>query len=166
MTKKYLYSPWRLDYILSDKCEGCIFCYKPEAKDDEKNLIVHRSKHCFVMVNLYPYNNGHVMVVPFKHACTLSELPKNALNDLFATVQLTEHILCEAYKCEGMNIGINIGKAGGAGVEGHIHVHLVPRWHGDCNFMTTVGGDRVIPEAFDSAWKKLSKAFEKHKLNP
>jgi ATP adenylyltransferase len=161
MKRKYLYSPWRLDYILSDKCEGCIFCCKPGTQEDRKNLIVYRSRHCYVIVNLFPYNNGHVMVVPYKHVPTLSELPKTVLNNLFCTVQLTESVLYETYVCEGMNIGVNIGKAGGAGVDGHIHVHLVPRWNGDCNFMTTVGGERVIPEDFDSAWKKLKTAFEK-----
>jgi ATP adenylyltransferase len=163
MSKKYLYSPWRMDYILSDKCTDCIFCCKPEATDDKKNLIVYRSKHCFVILNLFPYNNGHVMVVPFKHVSSLAKLPKVVLNDLFSTVQTTESILTKVYKCEGMNIGINIGKAGGAGFEEHIHVHLVPRWNGDCNFMTTVGEKRVIPESFDSAYKKLKSAFDKLK---
>jgi ATP adenylyltransferase len=161
MSRKYLYSPWRLDYILSGKCNGCIFCCITESGDDNKNLIVYRSKHCYVILNLYPYNNGHLMVVPYRHVANLSALPKAAHNDVFATVQLTESVLCETYQCEGMNIGINIGKAGGAGVDEHIHVHLVPRWNGDCNFMTTVGGKRVIPESFDSAYKKLKSAFDK-----
>lgn len=162
MDKKYLYSPWRLDYILSDKSDGCIFCCQYDAKDDAKHLILYRSKHCFVMLNLYPYNNGHVMVVPYKHVPNISKLPKSALNDLFATVQLTESVLTKIYKCEGMNIGINIGKAAGAGVDEHVHVHLVPRWNGDCNFMTVVGGKRVIPESFETAYNKLKKAFKKH----
>lgn len=160
MNKKYLYSPWRLDYILSDKTDSCIFCCIPEASDDAKNLIPFRSRHCFVMLNLYPYNNGHVMVVPYKHVSSLSQLSKAVLNDLFATVQLTESVLNKVYKCEGMNIGINIGKAAGAGIDGHVHVHLVPRWNGDCNFMTVVGGKRVIPEAFEVAYKKINKAFQ------
>jgi ATP adenylyltransferase len=163
MNKKYLYSPWRLDYILSGKCDGCLFCCKPGAEEDRKNLIVYRSRHCYVIINLFPYNNGHIMVVPLKHAPNLSELPKAVLNDLFATVQLAESVLYDVYKCEGMNIGMNIGKAGGAGVDGHLHVHLVPRWNGDCNFMTTIGGERVIPESFDSAWKKLKSAFDQRK---
>lgn len=160
MPKKYLYSPWRLDYILSGKCDGCILCCKPDALDDDKNLIPYRSKHCFVMLNLYPYNNGHVMVVPYKHVSTLSQLPKAVLNDLFTTVQLTESVLNKVYKCEGINIGINIGKAAGAGIDEHVHVHLVPRWNGDCNFMTVVGGKRVIPESFEAAYKKLKTAFQ------
>ncbi|MFO7660030.1 MAG: HIT domain-containing protein, partial [Candidatus Cloacimonadaceae bacterium] len=113
MPKKYLYSPWRLDYILSDVTDSCILCCKPEAADDAQNLILYRSKHCFVMLNLYPYNNGHVMVVPYKHVSSLSQLSKAVLNDLFAIVQLTESILNNVYKCEGINIGINIGKAAG-----------------------------------------------------
>ena len=159
MNNKYLYSPWRLDYILSGKCEGCIFCCKPEAGDDEKHLIVHRSRHCYVILNLYPYNNGHIMVVPYEHSGNLSGLSEVAMSDVFHTVSLAEQVLTEVYKCEGINIGINIGKAAGAGVDEHIHVHLVPRWFGDCNFMTVVGGERVIPEAFESTWKKLSSAF-------
>lgn len=163
MDKKYLYSPWRLDYILSKKAEDCIFCCKPAAHDDEKNLIVYHSKHCFVIMNLYPYNNGHVMVVPYSHVPTLSKLPKTVLNDVFQTVQLTESVLSKVYQCEGINIGINIGKAAGAGVDEHIHVHLVPRWQGDCNFMSVVGGKRVIPEAFERAYTKLKAEFDKYK---
>ncbi len=163
--RKYLYSPWRLEYILSNKEEGCIFCHKPEAKDDSRHLIVHRSKHCFVIMNLYPYNNGHIMVVPIEHSPTLARLSESAYRDLFATVRLAEQVLCEAYKCEGMNIGVNIGKAAGAGVDGHVHVHLVPRWLGDVNFMTVVGGQRVIPESFETAYKKLKAAFRKKRAD-
>jgi ATP adenylyltransferase len=162
MDKKYLYSPWRLDYILSEKCIGCIFCCKPEAKDDEKHLIVYRSSESYIILNLYPYNNGHLMVVPFEHTPKLSGLSVSALNDLFATVQLAETVLYEVYNCEGVNIGMNIGKAAGAGIDEHIHVHLVPRWQGDGNFMSVVGGERVIPEAFESAYIKLKAAFDKY----
>jgi ATP adenylyltransferase len=163
MKKKYLYSPWRLDYILSEKTEGCIFCCKPSAEDDAKHLIIHRSKHCYVILNLYPYNNGHVMVVPFAHVPNLSKLTKTALNDIFSTVQLAESILTKVYRCDGLNIGINVGKTAGAGIDEHIHVHLVPRWLGDCNFMSVVGGERVIPEAFENTFQKLKAAFANHK---
>lgn len=163
MDKKYLYSPWRLDYILSEKCVGCIFCCKPDAQDDEKHLIVYRSSHCYIILNLYPYNNGHIMVVPFEHTSTLSGLSQAALNDVFSTVQLAESVLYDVYHCEGVNIGMNIGKAAGAGIDEHIHVHLVPRWQGDGNFMSVVGGERVIPEAFEAAFTKLKSAFEQHK---
>lgn len=159
--ESYLYSPWRLDYILSEKQDKCIFCHKPAADEDEKHLIVHRSKFCYVILNLYPYNNGHVMVIPFIHTHNLSELPREVLHNLFDTVQLTESILAKVYYCEGINIGINIGKAAGAGVDGHVHVHLVPRWQGDCNFMSVIGGKRVIPEDFNQAYKKLKSEFDK-----
>lgn len=159
MDNQFLYSPWRLDYILSEKANGCIFCHKPDAKDDKKHLIVHRSQYCYVILNLYPYNNGHVMVVPYQHISSLAGLNKDILNDVFATVQITEKILYKIYKCEGLNIGINEGKAAGAGIDEHVHVHLVPRWVGDVNFMSVINGIRVIPEAFDTAYDKLKIAF-------
>jgi ATP adenylyltransferase len=159
MDKQYLYSPWRINYILGEKDRGCIFCLKPVSDDDGKHLIVHRSQHCYVILNLYPYNNGHVMVVPYLHVRRLSQLPKEVLMDLFSTVQRTETILDKVYHCEGMNIGINTGKAAGAGIDEHLHIHLVPRWVGDVNFMTVIGGERVIPEGFDAAYAKLKAAF-------
>jgi ATP adenylyltransferase len=164
--KGYLYSPWRLDYILSGKCAGCIFCCQDKASEDAKHLIVYRSRHCYVMLNLYPYNNGHIMVVPNAHVSRLADLSKTAAQDLFETVRKAESILFEVYNCEGMNIGINLGKAGGAGVDEHVHVHLVPRWSGDINFMTVIGGERVIPEAFDQVYKKLHQAFSNHGKKP
>ena len=160
MTKKYLYSPWRLDYILSKKTSECIFCLKPEDHDDKSHLILYRSKHCYVIMNLYPYNNGHIMVVPFKHVSKLAGLSKSMIADLFETVRLCESILSDVYHFEGLNIGINLGKAAGAGIDEHLHVHLVPRWTGDCNFMTIVGGERVIPESFDTAYNNLKAAFD------
>ncbi len=163
MVEKYLYSPWRIDYILSEKEDGCIFCLKPEANKDQDNGIVFRSSHCFVIQNLYPYNNGHIMVVPYRHVSSLFELNADELQDLFATVRLSEKALKDCYQCEGLNIGINEGKAAGAGIAEHIHVHLVPRWIGDVNFMTVVGGKRVIPEAFDVTFIKLKEQFDKYK---
>ena len=164
MEKKYLYSPWRLQYILSEKTGECIFCQKPDAGKDEQQLILYRSKHSFVIMNLFPYNNGHVMVVPCKHVSTLSKLSRPVLHDLFETVQLTESVLYKVYKCEGMNIGLNLGKAAGAGVDEHLHVHLVPRWSGDGNFMCVIGGERVIPEEFETAYKKLKAEFNSRKV--
>jgi len=166
MDKLYLYSPWRLDYLLSEKDKGCIFCHKPDACDDARHLILHRSSHCYVIMNLYPYNNGHLMVVPFQHVPSLSGLSTTVLQDLFHTVQLTEQVLFSVYHCEGMNIGINIGKAAGAGVDEHVHVHLVPRWAGDGNFMSVIGGERVIPEAFEDAYTRLKAAFEEMNCSP
>ncbi len=163
MNKEYLYSPWRIDYILSQKEQGCIFCLKPEDNDDAKHGIVYRSEHCFVIINLYPYNNGHIMVVPYSHVSSLADLKAEEVNDLFSVVRLSEIVLNEVYHCEGMNIGINEGKSAGAGIAEHIHVHLVPRWVGDVNFMTSIGGKRVIPEAFESTYIKLKEQFDKFK---
>ncbi|MBI9031058.1 HIT domain-containing protein [bacterium] len=161
MVDDYLYSPWRLNYILSEKEKGCIFCLKPDQNDDPSNGILYRSKYCFVIQNLYPYNNGHIMVVPYKHVSSLYALNPDELTDLFATVRIAEKVLTDSYHCEGMNIGINEGKAAGAGIAEHIHVHLVPRWIGDVNFMTVVGGKRVIPEAFEVTYRKLKEQFDK-----
>ncbi|HNX00361.1 MAG TPA: HIT domain-containing protein [Candidatus Cloacimonadota bacterium] len=158
--KKYIYSPWRLDYILSEKEKGCILCHKPDANEDEKHFIVYRSKLSYVMLNLYPYNNGHVMVVPFRHVSSLTDLDPGELQDLFEVVQLTEKVLRNAYHPEGINIGLNLGKAAGAGIDEHLHVHLVPRWSGDCNFMSVIGGIRVIPEAFERTYNLLQEQFD------
>lgn len=163
MSDDYLYSPWRLDYILSEKEKGCIFCLKPDETDDAKNGIFYRSTHCFVIQNLYPYNNGHIMVVPYNHVATLYELSEVEMQDLFATVRIAEKVLRNTYNCEGLNIGINEGEAAGAGIAEHIHVHLVPRWIGDVNFMTVVGGKRVIPEAFEVTFRKLKEQFDNFK---
>lgn len=155
-----LYSPWRLKYILSEKENNCIFCLKPLAKDDEKHLILHRSEYSFVIMNLYPYNNGHLMIVPNKHVSSLSELNIDELSDLMQLAQLSETILNKVYSPNGFNIGMNIGKAGGAGIESHLHMHIVPRWFGDSNFMTVTGGTRVVPESFESAYHKLKEQFD------
>ncbi len=157
MTKN-LYSPWRYEYLISDKPEGCIFCIKPE--DDEKRLVLYRSTYCFVIMNLYPYNNGHIMVVSQRHVGKLNDLEPAEVNDLFATVQLCEKVLEQRYHADGLNIGINIGKAAGAGIADHLHVHLVPRWFGDANFMSVAAGIRVIPEDFEHAYKMLKHCFD------
>jgi len=157
---KILYSPWRIDYILSEKDKSCIFCLKDKVSKDEDSFIPYRSTHCFVILNIYPYNNGHIMVVPYKHVSCLSDLTAEEILDLFATVQLSERIIKKAFNPEGLNIGINIGKAAGAGIEEHLHVHLLPRWSGDTNFMTTVGGMRVIPEAFNQTYAKLKDLYK------
>lgn len=156
-----LYSPWRLKYILSQKDEECIFCIRPSVQNDEKHLILHRSKHSFVIMNLFPYNNGHLMAVPFRHVSRLADLSKDELSDLFEIVQLCEKVMHQTYSPDGLNIGLNLGRAAGAGIEAHLHVHIVPRWNGDVNFMTVIGATRVIPESFDRAFKQLKEQFDK-----
>ncbi len=158
-----LYSPWRLQYILSNKDNECIFCVKPSENNDEKHLILYRSEFSFVIMNVYPYNNGHLMVVPGKHVPNLNGLNQAEIADLFETVQLTEKVLTKVYSPDGINIGMNLGKAAGAGIDEHLHVHIVPRWSGDVNFMSALSGTRVIPESFDSAYQKLKEQFDNEK---
>ena len=155
-----LYSPWRLDYILSKKEDGCIFCLKPNASDDKKHLILYRSKLSFVIMNLFPYNNGHLMVVPNRHVSRLTELNKDELAELMHLAQLCEKAMQTVYSPDGFNLGMNIGKAGGAGIEAHLHLHIVPRWNGDTNFFSVTNGTRVIPESFEKSYGKLKEAFD------
>ena len=158
-----LYSPWRLQYILSNKDKECIFCVKPSENSDEKHLILHRSEYCFVIMNIFPYNNGHLMVVPNRHVPNLNELDKKEIDDQFETVQLCEKVITKVYNPDGINIGMNLGKAAGAGIDEHLHVHIVPRWNGDVNFMTAISGTRVIPESFEQAYSKLKEQFDNDK---
>ncbi|HCX73333.1 MAG TPA: HIT family hydrolase [Candidatus Cloacimonas sp.] len=160
MNNKVLHSPWRLDYILSNKDKKCIFCIRPSSENDRKHLIVHRSAYCYVIMNMYPYNNGHIMAIPYRHVNSLQQLDTQELNDLFQTVQLCEKVLKDVYSPDGINIGLNLGKAAGAGIDDHLHVHIVPRWTGDVNFMNSIGGVRVVPESFESVYNKLKEQFD------
>jgi len=155
---KKLYSPWRYPYLIEQEKKGCIFCIEP-GKDMER-LVLYRSKHSFVIMNLYPYNNGHVMVVPNRHLCSLNDLSKDESADLFSTLCLSELIIKQKYNTDGLNIGINLGKAAGAGIDDHLHIHVVPRWFGDSNYMTTTAEVRVIPEDFQQAYINLKKLFD------
>jgi ATP adenylyltransferase len=158
-----LYSPWRLQYILSNKNTECIFCIKPSENKDDKHLILYRSELCFVIMNIFPYNNGHLMVVPNKHVPNLNGLKKEEIADLFETVKLCEKVITKMYSPDGLNIGMNLGKAAGAGIDQHLHVHIVPRWNGDVNFMTAISGTRVIPESFEQVYSKLKEQFDNEK---
>ena len=158
--KEILYSPWRIKYILDDQPDGCIFCLKPKADNDREHLILQRGKHCFVIMNLYPYNNGHLMVVPYRHVSTLQELKSAELSELMELAKLCETVMQKVYQPHGFNLGMNIGKAGGAGIESHLHLHIVPRWNGDSNFMTVTGNTRVVPESFQRAYSNLKEQFD------
>ncbi len=155
-----LWAPWRMEYLMSDKIDGCIFCDKPVENDDRKNFILLRSEHSFIMLNAYPYNNGHLMIAPFRHAASLNELNRSERADLMETVAVAEVVLARAYDPQGMNVGINMGHCAGAGVPGHVHVHIVPRWEGDTNFMPVVGGTRVLPELLDETFARLVDHLE------
>lgn len=155
-----LWSPWRLAYIEGPKDNSqCVFCkHAEETAADPHNpdsIVLATGAHTFVVLNRYPYNNGHLMVVPYRHTSTLTELGTEELSELMSFTQRSEAALREAYPLEGINVGINLGKAAGAGIEEHLHIHLVPRWHGDTNFMTVVGETRVLPEDLPSTARRL-----------
>ena len=156
-----LWSPWRYRYISSGTppAEGCIFCVKSSESRDEENLIVFRGERNFVLLNLYPYTNGHLMVAPYAHVATLEAADEATLTEMMRLTQASERHLRRLYRAPGMNLGMNVGEAAGAGVAGHIHMHVLPRWPGDANFMTTVGETRVLPEDLHVTWDRLSHAF-------
>ncbi len=157
----YLWISWRYAYVsTAEKAVGCIFCAAVKANDDEKTLIVHRGQHCFVILNAYPYTPGHVMVVPYAHLDQLRNLPPEAANEMMSLSQRLESVLRDVYHPDGINLGMNIGKAAGAGIAGHIHMHILPRWVADANFMTVVGETRILPESLDQTWKRLTEAFK------
>ena len=156
----YLFTPWRYTYITGATAPGdCLFCGLLQLKDDEKSLIVHRAKYCFVVLNAFPYTSGHAMVVPYEHLGELSKLSQPAAQEMMALTQQLEASLRELYRPDGVNLGMNIGKAAGAGVAGHIHMHILPRWFGDVNFMSSVGETRVIPEDLQTTYQKLRSKF-------
>jgi ATP adenylyltransferase len=156
-----LWSPWRLAYVTGTKREtGCVFCDAPGLPASE-SLLVHQGDTCYVVLNLYPYNNGHLMVVPYRHTGTLASLTPDELSEVMRLTQRAEIVLTEAYQPHGLNVGINLGKPAGAGVLDHIHVHLVPRWNGDTNFMTAVANVRVLPEDLQDTVRRLRPVFER-----
>ena len=145
---KNLWAPWRMAFIdpKDPPVPGCIFCVQPDAKNDTKYHILHRGKYCFMMLNLYPYNSGHLMIAPFEHIGALDELSPETLADMMAQAQWALRALRVAMKPDGFNMGINMGKVAGAGFAEHIHYHVVPRWNGDTNFMPVIGDIKVMPE--------------------
>ena len=156
----HLFTPWRYAYITGAHAPGdCLFCALLQTKNDEQALIVHRAKYCFVVLNAFPYTSGHVMVVPYEHLSELSKLSQPAAQEMMALTQQLEAILRDLYHPDGVNLGMNIGKAAGAGVASHIHMHILPRWFGDVNFMSAVGETRVIPEDLQTTYKKLRSKF-------
>ncbi|RLG92867.1 MAG: HIT family hydrolase [Candidatus Hecatellales archaeon] len=162
---KHLWAPWRINYILlkkEKKERGCIFCrFSKDKKNDEKNFVVFRAEKNFVVLNNYPYNNGHLMVAPYRHIKNLEDMSMEELNEHFLIVRKSVEVLKKVYNPHGFNIGINLGKTAGAGVENHIHTHIVPRWLGDTNFMPVISDTKVIPEALTETYRKLKEAWSK-----
>ena len=162
MAGQRIWAPWRLAYVkdaAKDIESGCIFCAKPADDDDRGNLIVHRGERCFVILNLYPYTNGHLMVAPFEHIGAIQELPPETTAEMMALAQRAITALEEQYAPHGFNVGFNQGRVAGAGVEHHIHMHVVPRWGGDTNFMPVLGDTRVMPQTLDQTYEALAGKF-------
>jgi len=157
----YLWTPWRYRYMAeaAGKQTGCIFCSALEKKDDAETLIVFRGKKNFILLNRYPYTSGHVMIVPYAHIPDLNDCDAETLAEMMLLAQRAEGALAAAYKPDGFNLGMNLGRAAGAGVTGHVHLHVLPRWIGDANFMSVVGETRVEPEDLRTTYEKLRKAL-------
>ena len=156
----HIWSPWRYQYVTKAAPKGgCVFCDKLQASDDAESLIVYRGTHNYVVLNLYPYTNGHLMVVPYEHVDTLSGAAVETTQEMMELARRAESILRELYRPQGINIGMNLGECAGAGVAGHIHLHLLPRGAGDANFMSVIGETRVLIEDLAITWRRVRDAF-------
>lgn len=155
-----LWAPWRLEYIVGEKIDGCIFCVFPQQDEDRKHKILARGDHAFVIMNTFPYSNGHLLIIPYRHTSDLSELTADESLEMMQLLQRSMIVLKQAYNPDGFNIGVNQGTAAGAGIADHIHMHIVPRWNGDTNFMPVFAEVKVIPEALETSYDKLKAIFD------
>ena len=158
---KILWAPWRIEYIRSPKHDGCIFCDFPKENRDRERLILYRGEHAFVIMNNYPYNPGHVMIAPYRHVGRWEDLNDVELLEIMKLSQLMIKALKVAMNPDGFNLGVNLGRVAGAGIDDHVHLHVVPRWNGDTNFMPVVDDTKVIPESLEEAYDELKKAIDK-----
>lgn len=157
----YLWTPWRYAYVSgAAPASDCIFCNAPK-ETDEKSFIVHRGVHCYVILNAFPYTNGHVMIVPYAHLDELHKLPADAAEEMMSLTQRMEVVLRDLYRPDGLNLGMNLGKAAGAGVAGHIHMHILPRWVADANFVSVIGETRVLPEDLRLTWERIRSGLSR-----
>ena len=156
-----LWAPWRIDYIRTPKEKKCIFCQKSKSSDDDENLILYRGKESFIIMNFYPYSNGHLMISPFKHTADTNDISVSGNAEIMALANSSMGIIKETMNAEGFNFGANLGKAGGAGIEEHLHYHIVPRWIGDTSFMPVVGNTKVMVEGLKETWANLKPYFDK-----
>lgn len=154
---KRLWAPWRSEYIKAGNQDGCIFCDKLKEEQDEKNFILERGNTCFTMLNIYPYNNGHIMVAPYSHQGDFAKLSEEEIKDIFLMVRKWVEIIKKAMNPAGFNIGLNLGKVSGAGVREHLHVHIVPRWDGDTNFMPVISETKVVSQSLKETYEILKK---------
>ena len=157
---KQLWAPWRIKYIRSPKHDGCIFCDFPKEKRDREKLILYRGEHAFVIMNNYPYNPGHVMIAPYRHVGRWEDLNDEELLEIMKLSQLVIKALKRAMNPDGFNMGVNLGRVAGAGIDDHVHLHIVPRWNGDTNFMPVVDDTKVIPESLDETYNELKKEID------
>lgn len=152
-----LWAPWRMQYITGPKSNGCILCEKANepGEQDRKNLILARGSNTYVLMNIYPYNTGHVMIVPYRHVDSLDKLSSEERTEMMNWASNSERILRDAFHAMGFNIGVNVGRVAGAGIDDHVHMHVVPRWNGDTNFMPVLGETKVIPEYLEETYARL-----------
>ena len=156
---KQIWAPWRMEYIQMQKAEGCFLCEKPGQDNDAANHILYRGEKNFIIMNTYPYNPGHLMIVPYRHVASLEELTEEELHEHIDIISRSFRVLRQAFSPGGFNLGINIGKVAGAGIEDHVHTHIVPRWLGDTNYMPVIADVRVVPEALAETYQKLKGKF-------
>jgi ATP adenylyltransferase len=162
----HLWSPWRMEYILSEKKNGCVFCEELDRPDGFENLIIHRAQFSFVILNRYPYTSGHLMIVPYLHKALLEDLSPEIRAEMMELSAQAIRVLRDEYQPQGFNLGVNIGEVAGAGILDHIHLHVVPRWGGDTNFMSSVAEARVLPESLEETYGRVLEAWKKLNNNP
>ena len=156
----HLFTPWRYAYVTSaDNASECLFCEQLRKNDDARTFIVHRGRHCFVILNAFPYTSGHVMIAPYDHLDQLQKLSAPGAQEMMALAQKLEGILRDLYHPDGLNLGLNLGKAAGAGVAGHVHMHVLPRWIADANFMSVIGETRTHPEELGTTYRRIKEKF-------
>ena len=155
-----LWAPWRMDYIRTPKEDGCVFCKKHQSTKDRENLLLFRGEESFVLMNLYPYSNGHLMISPYKHTSNTNDISEIGNQEIMSLTNKSMEIIKNIMGADGFNIGANLGKAAGAGIEEHLHFHIVPRWIGDTNFMPVVGNTKVIVEGLQETWDSMKPQFD------
>jgi ATP adenylyltransferase len=157
---KHVYAPWRISYLMSGEKPECLFCDLAAVDDDRRDFILHRGENWYVILNRYPYTTGHVMVVSNRHVEAIGELAPEEASELVALLARCERAVASAYRPDAINVGANLGRSAGAGIVGHLHMHLVPRWHGDTNFMTSIAETRVVSEGLDETYERLLSALD------
>lgn len=160
MKDNFLWAPWRSGYILEKKEKGCIFCNRIKRNQDKKDYIVYRGETCFVILNRFPYNSGHALVVPNRHNAQLERMTERESEEFFALIRLTVKAMKKAFRPQSFNIGMNVGRGSGAGVPAHLHMHIVPRWNGDTSFMPVIGDTKVVSFGLDLTYKMLKEGFD------